>query len=237
MGMVMQLRRELATDFRAVWWKKLVQRTRPELQPTISAKPPETRRCQAAFSAEPVADLRPRLVDRALRNFDLRLKLVLEFRSVVPKRREQATRWPLRRALRRLRAPQLVQLARAFSCPNPRLSIPSRARLANAPCPCSCRSTHNRRAPLHRPREPVSIFPRAFLHASVRNCRFAGRDRARSGRLRRTAQTKERLRTRLRTAPEIERVRSWPFQFTNFKDSTRRGSRTGKSDVLPTIRK
>ena len=237
MATVMQLRRELATDFRAVWWKKLVQRMRPELQPTISAKRPETRRCQAAFSAEPVADLRPRLVDRALRNFDLRLKLVLEFRSVVPKRREQATRWPLRRALRKLRAPQLVQLARAFSCPNPRPSIPSSARLANAPCLCSCRSTHNRRAPLRRPHEPVSIFPRAFLLASLRNCRSAARDRSRSGRWRRKEQTKERCRATLRMAPEIERVGYWPLQFTNFKDSTNRGSRTGKSDVRPTMRK
>ena len=233
----MQLRRELATDFRAAWWKKLVQRMRPELQPTISAKRPETRRCPAAFSAERAADSRPRPVDRALRNFDLRLKLVLEFRSVVPKRREQATRWPLRRALRKLRAPQLVQLARAFSCPNPRLSIPSSARLANAPCLCSCRSTHNRRAPLRRPHEPVSIFPRAFSLASLRNCRSAARDRSRPKQLRRKEQTRGRSRTRLRTGPEIERVRSWPFQFTNFKDSTRRGSRTGKSDVLPTIRK
>src|SRR2546423_11597414 len=130
MATVMQLRRELATDFRAAWWKELVQRMRPELQPTISAKRPETRRCQAAFSAERVADSRPPRVDRALRNFDLRLKLVLEFRSVVPKRREQATRWPLRPGLRKLRAPPLVQLARAFSCPKPRPSIPSTAPLA-----------------------------------------------------------------------------------------------------------
>ena len=68
MAMAMQLRRELATDFRAVLLKKLAQRMRPELQPTISAKRPETRRCQAAFSAERAADSRPRLVDCALRN-------------------------------------------------------------------------------------------------------------------------------------------------------------------------
>jgi len=231
------LRRELATDFRAVLLKKLVQRKRPELQPLFLAKRLEMRRHQVAFSAERVADSRPPQVDRALRNFDLQLKLVLEFRSIALKVTEQAMPLPRHRAPLKLPAWQSAQPARVFCSPSLPPSIPSRARSTNVRCPCSCRSTHNRRAPLHRPREPVSIFPRAFLHASVRNCRFAGRDRARSGRLRRTAQTKERLRTRLRTAPEIERVRSWPFQFTNFKDSTRRGSRTGKSDVLPTIRK
>ena len=75
----------------AITLTQQVKRMRPELQPTISAKRPETRRCPAAFSAERAADSRPRPVDRALRNFDRRLTLVSEFRSVVPKRREQAT--------------------------------------------------------------------------------------------------------------------------------------------------
>jgi hypothetical protein len=32
-------------------------------------------------------------------------------------------------------------------------------------------------------------------------------------------------------------IRYRPCQFTSFNDSTKRGSRTGKSDVLPTMRR
>ena len=76
--------------------------TRPALRPTIVAKEPETPKRRVASMAAPAADLRPRLVDRALPNFDRQLKLVSVSR--LPAARRMARAWrPLPR-----RVPQKI---------------------------------------------------------------------------------------------------------------------------------
>ena len=78
---------------------ELLKATRPALPPTIVAKQPETPKRRVVSMAAPPADLRRRLVDRALLNFDRQLKWVSASRltagePMVPARR------PLRRLAR-----------------------------------------------------------------------------------------------------------------------------------------
>src|SRR5205807_5876467 len=121
--------------------------------------------------------------------------------------------------------------------PDQRALIPSPAQSVSALCLCSYRPTSTSSG-LSRPHPArLSIFWRALRHAFSRSCRHAEPGRLSQQRLRRKERTTTPHRPKSRKARVIEFVEYRPFQFTNFKDSTNRGSRTGKSDVFPTIRK
>ena len=212
---------------------ELLKVMRPAPRRMLSAK---RMRRVALMAAPPAGSRRPPVV-RALENLDLRPKLASAFRLLAAKR--------MARAMPRLHplAQQMIPASRSrmperVSCsPDRQPLIPSRDQLATAPCLCFCRPRRNWSAswPLHRAR-PL-VFSRGPRPASVRKYRRVVPGRSRPRQLRQKAQTKGQRRPRSKTARAIEIVRYWPFQFTNFKDSTRRGSRTGKSEVFPTIRK
>ena len=186
--------------------------------------------------ALPAGSRRPPVV-RALENLDPQLKLASAFRLLAAKRTAQAMPRLHPPAQQMIPAPQSGMPARVSCSPDRQPLIPSRDQLAIAPCLCFCRPRRNWSAPwpLHRAR-PL-VFSRAPPPACVRKHRRAVPGRSRPRQLRRKVQTRGRRQPTSKTARAIEIVRYWPFQFTNFKDSTRRGSRTGKSEVLPTIRK
>ena len=204
---------------------------------TISVKRPEWRKLPAGLMAAPPADSRRRRVVRELPNSDLPLKSVSACHSIAAK--------PMARAMPRLRPPAQQKIPAwrwhmrpPVSCsPDRQPLILSRVRWATARCLYFYRSRRNWSALCFLHRARPSVFSLAHPPAFVRNCLRAGRDRLRPGQSRRKAQTTGRRRPTSKTAPVIEIVRGWPFQFTNFKDSTRRGSRTGKSEVFPTMRK
>ena len=217
--------------------RELLKAMRPALPPTIAAKRPETPKRRVALMAALPADLRLRLVDRALPSFDRLLKWVSAFRSLAAKEMARATR-PLRlQGRQKIPALRPRRQARAFCWRDRRLSIPSRDRSAIARCLCFYRPKRNSSELSSPHRARPSVFSRAPPHGFVRKCRRAARGRSRQQPLRRKVQTKAQRRPTLKTAPAIGFVRDWPFQFTNFKDSARRGSRTGKSEVFPTMRK
>jgi len=201
----------------------------------ISATPPETQTRPAAFSVRQPADSPRPQVDHPHSNFAQQLKLVLAFRFFREKRSALAMQ-PLRRPAQRKRPVSQSDLpAPVFCLRDRRRSIPSHDRSAIARFLCFCRPTHNHSAPFHLDRAHLSIFSCDSQRAFFRKCRRAARDRRSPQRSRRRGQTTRQRRTMSRTACAIEVVRFRPFQFTSFKDSTRRGSRTGKSDVFPTI--
>jgi len=185
----------------------------------------------------PPAGLRRRRVVRALANLDLQLKLASAFRLLAAKQTVQAM--PRRRPLAQqtIPAPRSRMPTRVSCLPDRQRLIPSRDRLAIAPCLCFYRPRRNWSALWHLHRARPLVFSRAPQPGFVRKYRRVVPGRSRPRPLRRKAQTRGQRRPRSKTARAIEIVRYWPFQFTNFKDSTRRGSRTGKSEVFPTMRK
>ncbi len=212
---------------------ELLKVMRPAPRRMLSVK----RMRRVALMAVPPAGSRRRRVVRALGNLDLQLKLASAFRLLAAKRMAQAMPRLHPPAQQMIPAPQSGMPTRVSCSPDRQPLIPSRDQLAIAPCLCFCRPRRNWSAPwpLHRAR-PL-VFSRAPRPACVRKYRRAVPGRSRPRQLRRKAQTKGQRRPRSKTARAIEIVRYWPFQFTNFKDSTRRGSRTGKSEVFPTMRK
>jgi len=233
----MPLRRERATGCPAAWLMKLVKPMRPEPRRMISATTPETQTRRVASSVPPEADLPQPLVDHPHSNFVRRLKSVSAFHFVAERQSAQESPRQLRQEQRTLPVMQLDLPAPVFCLRDRRPLIPSHVRPAIAPCPCFCLPTRSLPAPLRRHRALSSVFPYDYQRAFFHKCRRAARDQRSPQRSRRREGTTTKRRTRSRTACAIEVVRYRPFQFTSFKDSTRRGSRTGKSDVFPTILK
>jgi hypothetical protein len=133
------------------------------------------------------------------------------------------------------------RLAQAFVAPVRRLSISWRAQLGCERHLCSYRSTRKWLEPLLLPRVKFSNYPRVFSPAFLRNRFRAARDQSPRVRLSRKAQKEARSQTTWTTEPASgqpdEEIRCQPFQLTNFKDSIKRGSRTGKREVMATTRR
>ncbi len=136
---------------------------------------------------------------------------------------------------------RLDRLGLAFAAPARQLSIPSRARLGCEQLLCSYRSSRKWSEPLPPPRVKFSDSPCVFLPGFVRNRFHAVRDQSQRARSHRKARKEARSQTMWTTASASEQpdeeIRCRPFQLTRFKDSIRRGSRTGKSELLGTSRK
>ena len=94
MAMVTQLRREPAMDFRAALLTESLKVTQPVPPRMISVKLLEKRTSRVGLMAAPPVDLPLRPVVHALRNFDLRLKLVSESRLIAAKPMARTTRPP-----------------------------------------------------------------------------------------------------------------------------------------------
>ncbi len=138
-------------------------------------------------------------------------------------------------------ARRLARPARVFVAPVLQRPIPSRAQLGRGRSLYSYRSNHRWSAPSRPPRAQSSKARRVFSPASLRSRFRAARGRSRRGRLCRKAQREARplatwTKERANGQPG-EEIRCRPFQLTNFKDSIKRGSRTGKSDALATTRR
>ena len=199
----------------------------------LSAK--RTRR--VGLMVAPPAGLRRRRVVRAPANLDLQLKLASALRLPAANRMAQEVPRLHPLAQQMIPAPRSRMPARVSCSQDRQPLILSRDRLAIAPCLCFYRPRRNWSALWHLHRARPLVFSRGPRPACVRKYRRVAPGRSRPRQLRRKAQTKGQRRPRSKTARAIEIVRYWPFQFTNFKDSTRRGSRTGKSEVFPTMRK
>ena len=137
---------------------------------------------------------------------------------------------------RRLDRPALV-----FAAPARQRSIPWRARLGCGRRLCSYRSSRKWSEPLPPPRARFSKARRVFSLAFPRNRFHAARAQSRQARSHRKARKEARSQATWTTGPASgqpdEEIRFRPFQLTMFKDSIRRGSRTGKSEVLGTSRR
>ncbi len=129
----------------------------------------------------------------------------------------------------------------AFAAPVRRLSISWRAQLGCERRLCSYRSSRKWSEPLSVPRVKFSNYPRVFSPAFLRNRFRAARDQSLRARLSRKAQKAVRSQTtwtaELASGQPGEETRCQPFQLTNFKDSIKRGSRTGKREVMATTRR
>jgi hypothetical protein len=132
-------------------------------------------------------------------------------------------------------------LAPAFASPNRQPSTPWRVVSGCEQRLWFCRSSHRSSTPC-RPRRVTSLnFRRVFLPSFVRNRFHAASVRQLQARSRQKAQRGARFRTTPTMALERgqldEVILRQPYQFTRFKDSMRRGSRTGKREVRGTIRR
>ncbi len=172
--------------------------------------------------------------------------------SLAPKARQRVALRPIaenrpeqarlgRDSQEQLLALRLDQPALAFAAPVRRRSIPWRARLGCERRLCSYRSSRKWSEPLPPPRVKFSNFPCVFLPGSLRNHFHAARAQSRRARSHRKARKEARSQTTWIMAPVSgqpgEEIRCRPFQFVNSKDSIKRGSRTGKSEVLGTSRR
>lgn len=226
---------EPATDCRPA---KLNVTPRARQQETW-AKLPARHWRRVEFRVAPAADLRQPRVDRAPPNQGLRLKSVSVLRSRVGRQIAPATRT----ALPMFRAPQLqsVQPARVFWSPVRQRSIVSPVQSVFARSLCSCRSTRSSSALWRLHRANPSASSAGFGRVAVRRYRRAARGRLSQQRVRQTKPSIAPRRATSKTARAIALVvgfvRCRPFQFTSFKDSMSRGSRTGNSEVFPTMRR
>ena len=136
---------------------------------------------------------------------------------------------------------RLDRLGLAFAAQVRQRSIPSPARLGCERRLCSYRSSRKWSEPLPPPRAKFSKARCVFLPAFARNRFHAVRDQSRRARSHRKARKEARFQTTWTTRPASgqpgEEIRCRPFQFVNSKDSIKRGSRTGKSEVRGTIRR
>src|ERR1700720_2285523 len=168
-----------ATDFRAALLMELLKATPLAPPPMISPEEQEKRMRQVGWTAAPPADSPPRRVVRELPNSDLRLKSVSACRSTAAKATVLAT-LPLRlQEQQRIQAPRSHKRAQVFCSRDRKLLIPSRDRLANAPCLCFYRPRRNWSALWFPHRARPSAFSRALRPAFVRKCRRAARARLR----------------------------------------------------------
>ncbi len=138
-----------------------------------------------------------------------------------------------------VRAWRLDRPVPVFFVPVRPLSIRSRAQSAHEPRLCSCRSSRTWLELCWPHRASFSKHPRVFLRASLRNRFHAARAQSQPARLLRKARKGARSRamwTRARANGQPgEEIPARPFQFVNLRDSIKRGSRIGKSEVLGTI--
>ena len=136
---------------------------------------------------------------------------------------------------------RLDRLGLAFAALVRQRSIPSPARLGSERRLCSYRSSRMWSEPSPPPRAKFSKARRVFLPGFARNRFHAAPAQSRRARSRRKARKEARSQTTWTTGLVIEQpgeeIRCRPFQFVNSKDSIKRGSRTGKSEVPGTIRR
>ena len=138
-----------------------------------------------------------------------------------------------------VRAWRLDQLVPVFFVPVRLLSIRSRDQSGHGRRPCSCRSSRRWLEPWWPHRASFSKHPRVFLRESLRNRFHAARAQSQRARLLRKARKGARsramwIRARANGQPG-EEILARPFQLVNLRDSIKRGSRIGKSEVLGTI--
>jgi hypothetical protein len=138
-------------------------------------------------------------------------------------------------------ARRLDRLGLAFAAPARQRSTPLPARLGCERSLCSYRSSRNWSEPLPPPRARFSKARRVFLTYFPRNRFPAARDQSQRAQSHRKARKEARSQTTWTTGPVSgqpgEEIQCRPFQLTKFKDSIRRGSRTGKREVRGTIRR
>jgi hypothetical protein len=138
-------------------------------------------------------------------------------------------------------ARRLDRLALAFAAPIRQRLIPSPARLGCERRLCSYRSRRKWSEPCPPPRVKFSKARHVFSPAFAHNRFHAARDQSRRARSHRKARREARSQATWTTGPASgqpgEGIRCRPFQFVNSKDSIKRGSRTGKSEVRGTIRR
>jgi len=140
-----------------------------------------------------------------------------------------------------LRAWRLVPPRRVFAGLTAQSSLPWRDRSGCEQGLYFCRSKHNYLAPYLRLGGTFSDFPCAFSRVSLRNHFPAVTAQLLRARSRRTKR-RETLRLTMWTTGHAnvqcgEEIRARPFQLTVFRDSIRRGSRTGNNEVLGTSRR
>jgi len=134
---------------------------------------------------------------------------------------------------------RLAQPVPVFSAPVRRWSIPSHVQLGHGRRLYSYRSSCTWLEPWWLHRASFSKHPRVFLRASLRNRFHAARAQSLRARLLRKVRKGARSRAMWTTARANgqpgEEIPARPFQFVNLRDSIKRGSRIGKSEVLGTI--
>jgi hypothetical protein len=156
-------------------------------------------------------------------------------------RRQERLKQQVRSAQRpapEVRAWRLARLALVFAARVAQPLIPWRVQLGYVPRLCSCRSNRRWLKPWRLHRAWFSKFPRVSSPASPHNRFHAARVQSRPARSLRKARKGARFRAtwttaRANTQPG-EEIPAQPFQFVNFRDSIKRGSRIGKSEVLGT---
>ena len=203
--------RELAKKCR-VATESLSEKTRPALVPTGAATQPVSRTDPVVQQRSPAA----RRQERPNQQERLAERLAPEVRA-----------WQLAR-------PALVFAARV-SQP----LIPWHAQLGYVRRLCSCRSNRKWSEPWRLHRAWFSKFLRVSSPVSPRNRFHAARVQSRPARSRRKARKGERFQATWTTAranaQSGEEIPARPFQFVNLRDSIKRGSRIGNSEVLGTI--
>ena len=171
----------------------------------------------------------------------LRTELVVQQRSPAVRRQERLKQQGdlAERLAPEVQAWQLVRLALVFAARVAQPLIPWRAQSGYVPRLCFCRSNRKWLEPWRLHRAWFSKFLRVSSLASPRNRFHAARVQSRPARSRRKARKGERFQatwTAARaTVQSGEEIPARPFQFVNLRDSIKRGSRIGKSEVLGTI--
>src|SRR5437870_6324528 len=136
---------------------------------------------------------------------------------------------------------RLVPPRRVFAALTVQSSLPWRDRSGCEQGLYFCRSKHNYSAPYQRLRGTFSDFPCAFSRVSLRNYFPAVTVQLLRARSRRTMRREALPLTTWTTGRANvrcgEEIRARPCQLTVFRDSIRRGSRTGNSEVLGTSRR
>src|SRR5881296_3373971 len=200
---------------------------------------PATAEMAGSFSGIPVAFMEfwPGRVKRKREaTIELRVKAMqrVAWRSVAENRLARAKQ-PAFPAWR------LVPPRRVFAGLTAQSSLPWRDRLGCEQRPYSCRSKRKYSAPYLRLRATFSDFPCVSSRVSLRNHFPAVTVQLLRARSRRTMR-REALRLTMWTTGQAnvqcgEEILARPFKLTVFRDSIRRGSRTGNSEVLGTSRR
>ena len=174
------------------------------------------------------------------------LVIIVELREkatpeLVRQATQQAQRAMLRRALLALPEWQSDQPERVSFGPARQLLLRSRDRSESEQPLWSYRPMHTLSAPFDFLRATPLTVPCAFAHAFVRNRFHAAKARSPRARSGQTERKDKRYPAMWKMALVrrqcCELIRCRPFQLTVVRDSIRRGSRTGNSEVLGTSRR